>query len=545
MFCPDDGAPTMDEALFRDEDDGLAPGTILQGRYRVDATLMQGGMGVVYLGTQTAVNRPVVIKTVLRDFVTNRRHVQRFYQEAQAVCRLSHPNIVSVFDFGIDQAQGVPFLVMERLGGESLADRVARAGPLTEAAATGLLLQVARGLVEAHGHGVVQRDLKPGNIFVTRLLDGREHVKVIDFGLAKLVDEDSGDANLTETGAILGTPYYMSPEQLQHQQVDGRADLYSLGCVLHFLLTGQPVFDGPDKVAIAIAHLTRPRPPLPPTLVDGKPPSLALQDLHRRLLSRLPAERPAESLDVAETLGVLHEQALSVSGSLGRPRGAAARVLPPTGPAPRRFPPQAPAGPAATAVRPAPPSAAAPHTSAPAPPPSHVPFFVRHPWVVWVAVTFFLVGGVAFVVSVGMTGPHKPDQSAASQAGTPAAPDASSSSDTPAPASAADAGGSAAPDGAPADPGPSARDRAVFGVLDTLLTDEHVALRRCLRKAHRKPADVAVKLTVAAGDVVRVAVARPAPAPAGLQRCLEEALRGKSALGARDGTFLRPLAAKR
>ncbi len=543
MFCPDDGAPTMDEALFRDEDAGLAPGTILQGRYRVDETLMQGGMGVVYRGTQTSVNRPVVIKTVLRDYVTNRRHVQRFYQEAQALCRLAHPNIVSVFDFGIDQAQGVPFLVMERLGGESLADRVQREGPLTEAQATGILLQVARGLVEAHGHGVIHRDLKPGNIFVTQLLDGREHVHIIDFGLAKLVDEDSGDANLTETGAILGTPYYMSPEQLRHQPVDGRSDLYSLGCVLHYLLTGAPPFDGPDKVAIAIAHLTRPRPELPTTLADGQAPSLGLRDLHQRLLSRPPSERPDQALDVAATLAVLHEQALAVGQPPVRPRAQTPRVLAPTGPAPPgpgAAPPAPPDDPSPQATpQPAATPSSGPPT--PAPLPSHVPFFVRHPSVVWAAVAFFLVGGVAFIISVGMRGTDAPAAPTPPAAAATPTLDASSGRE----AAGASASTGVSPDHGPVDAGPSARDRAVFAVLDGLLREERVALRRCLRKAHKKPADVDVKLTVATGDVVRVAVARPSPPPEALEGCLGEALRGKSALGARDGTFLRPLAPKR
>lgn len=334
-YCPHDGVPTVGEDLFDEDDAFLEPGTVLEDRYRIEKMLSQGGMGAVYIGTQVAMRRRVVVKTVLRSYVSSRRHVQRFYQEAQAASRLGHPNIIRIFDFGIDPKLGVPFMVMEHLAGKSIQHIVQRRSRLTEVQACAWMEQIARGLVEAHGHDIIHRDLKPDNVFVTGLLDGRELIKILDFGLAKLLDEagEGSDPNLTETGAILGTPLYMSPEQFHRSGVDARSDLYSLGCILHFMLTGQPPFEATDKVQVAIKQLTMPSPPLPDFLVDGKPPSKALIALHEKLLSKTTDARPKSALAVAQYVGAIALGETPDASLLG-PRG-------PEGPRPERTPSEA------------------------------------------------------------------------------------------------------------------------------------------------------------------------------------------------------------
>jgi len=207
--------------------------------------------------------------------------------------------VVRIFDFGIDEGTKLPFLAMEYLKGESLEDLLERGGQMTERRAAGILSQVAKGLIEAHGRGIVHRDLKPDNINVRRLPSGEEFVKILDFGVAKM---DRSGTNLTSTGTAVGTPSYMSPEQIQGRAVDFRSDLYALGCMLHDMLTGKPPFVDEEKSAIMVAHILKPAPPLPDKLPAGGTPTSSLVALYTSLMAKHVDKRPGSTKGVASTL---------------------------------------------------------------------------------------------------------------------------------------------------------------------------------------------------------------------------------------------------
>jgi serine/threonine-protein kinase len=214
-------------------------GKDLDGRYRLEGVLGHGGMGVVFAATQTAVGRRVAVKTLYTSMAMKPSAFERFKREAEVAARLKHPNIVTIFDFG-RTADGFCYLAMELLEGESLRQHVRRMGPLTLRRAVSVIEQVALGLSHAHKQGVVHRDVKPHNVMLTSV-DGAEYVKVLDFGLVKVTEQD-GDGALTTTGQVMGTPQYMSYEQAGGEAVDARSDLYSLGAILHYALTGSSPF---------------------------------------------------------------------------------------------------------------------------------------------------------------------------------------------------------------------------------------------------------------------------------------------------------------
>lgn len=303
--CPRDGVPTVASNLFSADEGHIKPGAILAGRYRIERVLGKGGMGAVYLGTQLAVNRPVAIKTLLSQLMTDQVHVKRFYQEAQASSQLTHPNIVRVFDFGIDNDTGVPYIVMEYIAGRSLRQMLQQDGPLPERVVCGILAQVASALVEAHDMDVVHRDLKPENILVRELPDGELMAKVVDFGLVKLVRGDENSTNITTTGSAIGTPLYMSPEQIMSEPIDFRSDLYSLGCILHHLLTGTPAFEANDRLTVLVKQIQDDAPDLPQQLNSGRQPSFGVIQLHAALMSKDRDHRPMSTRAVASILKLL------------------------------------------------------------------------------------------------------------------------------------------------------------------------------------------------------------------------------------------------
>jgi beta-lactam-binding protein with PASTA domain/predicted Ser/Thr protein kinase len=225
---------------------------VLAGRYQLEAPLGQGGMAKVFRATDTVLNRQVAVKVLSPQFASDEAFVVRFRREAQSAAGLNHPNIVSVFDTG---SQGdVHFIVMEYVEGRTLRDVIRQEGPLLPERAVEIGAAVAQALDAAHEAGLVHRDVKPGNIMLTR--DGE--VKVMDFGIARTSTADT----LTQTAAVLGTASYLSPEQAQSQPVDPRSDIYSLGCVLFEMLAGQPPFTGESPVSIAYKHVREtPQPP--------------------------------------------------------------------------------------------------------------------------------------------------------------------------------------------------------------------------------------------------------------------------------------------
>ncbi len=221
------------------------------GKYEIEAELGSGGMGVVYRAIDTRLGRPVALKTMSPTVLGNPEVLKRFYREAQAAGQLHHPNIVTIYD--IDEADGIPFIAMELLEGEDLEKIVAERRDLPLHRRLDIIVQTCRGLHYAHEHGVVHRDMKPGNIVV----QPKGLVKIVDFGIARV-----GATTLTRTGAVMGTVMYMSPEQIRGQQVDARSDIFAVGVILYELLTFRSPFPGDDIPAILFKIVHEPPEPV-------------------------------------------------------------------------------------------------------------------------------------------------------------------------------------------------------------------------------------------------------------------------------------------
>jgi len=300
---PSVSQPSHGEATAEDPRGILRVGAMVgDGKYRLDEALGEGGMGSVYAATQLESGRAVAIKFLHPEILANEQLVKRFNREAAALSQISHPNVVRVFEFGIDPELQAPFLVLELIRGRTLRAIVRETGPMSERRTKALLVQAARPLIEMHAKGMVHRDLKPENCMVETLPDGTEHLKILDFGLAKLLlpDTTGKREEITTLGAMLGTPAYMAPEQAVGAEIDGRADLYALGCILHFLLTGVPPYVGPTSLSIVTQHVSTPIPPLP-IASDGLPIGNRLRALHAALLSKSREDRPL----IAEVLEAL------------------------------------------------------------------------------------------------------------------------------------------------------------------------------------------------------------------------------------------------
>src|ERR1051325_3020567 len=212
-------------------------GVIVAEKYRLEAKLGEGGMGAVYRATRLMIGDEVAVK-ILHSEQHDPKASERFRREAQAAARLKHPNAVNIYDFGVTD-DGLQYLVMEFLEGESLRKIIKQQGPLPCSTAAEILSQVCAGLDEAHRHHIIHRDIKPDNIIINVTVTGIR-VKVLDFGIAKIYDHTA--SSLTQTGNVLGTPHYMSPEQCIGEELDSRADVYSLGVVLYEMLTGRVPF---------------------------------------------------------------------------------------------------------------------------------------------------------------------------------------------------------------------------------------------------------------------------------------------------------------
>ena len=262
-------------------------GQVLDGRYKIEDVLGQGGMGMVFRATQTSVHRPVAVKTLNPSLAAAPQFFERFRREAEIASRLRHPNVITIYDFGRAQ-DGTCYYVMELLEGESLRELVKRDGPMTLRRAVDVIEQACRGLAHAHEQGAVHRDIKPHNIMVQQL-DGRDFVKVLDFGLVKALEQDE-EEQLTSTGQVLGTPQYMPPEQAGGEGVDHRSDLYSMGGVFFYCLTGTSPY-GANTVRKALtAALTQPPPTVAPKR-QGAPVPRALEDFFQKALAREKEDR--------------------------------------------------------------------------------------------------------------------------------------------------------------------------------------------------------------------------------------------------------------
>jgi len=273
----------------------VRPGERL-GEYEIRRLIAVGGMGIVYLARQSALERDVALKVLRTAFAIQPGFVQRFRHEASSAASLDHPNIVKIF--GVGEERGVHFFAMEFVEGESLKHLIRRRGALPAGEAVAIVLKVADALECAAEHSLVHRDLKPENILVTL----KQRVKVTDFGLAKSLAVESG---LSDPGKILGTVHYMAPEQALGRPVDGRSDLYSLGAVCFEMLAGRPPFSGDHPSAILYQHIHE-APPALETLNRSLPPAVAR--LVERLLAKDPEDRPASAADLVSELEALREE---------------------------------------------------------------------------------------------------------------------------------------------------------------------------------------------------------------------------------------------
>jgi eukaryotic-like serine/threonine-protein kinase len=242
-FCARCGAPVTDPFI----------GTIVGERYRIVSRIGVGGMGAVYRAEHTMMRRDLAIKVLLPELSGKEEFARRFEREAESASRLDHPNIITTTDFG-RTGDGSLFLAMEFLSGTSLGAAIA-AGPMRIERALAIERQILRGLDHAHAAGVVHRDLKPENIMLVERDGQRDFVKILDFGIAKVTEPQSGGQALTQAGVIFGTPEYLSPEQALGEAVDARADIYAAGVILYEMLAGRRPFESEDKVKIISMHL--------------------------------------------------------------------------------------------------------------------------------------------------------------------------------------------------------------------------------------------------------------------------------------------------
>jgi serine/threonine protein kinase len=312
-ICPEDQSRLQADATNAEPavTDPLL-GHTLDDKYRLEAQLGIGGMGTVYRARHLLIDRPVAVKVLNPRFVEDDAARTRFQREARAAGRLQHTNAVTVTDYGQTQ-DGYVYIVMELLEGRTLRDILAKEAPLDAARSVSLMLQVSAAVAAAHDAGIIHRDLKPANIFIVQRAEVPALVKVLDFGIAKLAADSLEEEDikaLTQIGAMIGTPRYMSPEQCDGVELTPAADVYSLGVILYEMLTGTVPFSGSTPLAIAMKH-TSELPRRPREFVASIPP--ALEDVVLHALEKRPQDRPAnaaafrqELLATAERLGLEH-----------------------------------------------------------------------------------------------------------------------------------------------------------------------------------------------------------------------------------------------
>ncbi len=287
-FCPRDGSTLRAQSPTAD-----LVGQVVADRYHIIKKLGEGGMGAVYLGEHVKMGRKSAIKVMNPGMAADPDAISRFNREAANASRISHPNVCQIYDFG-ETPDGTIYLAMEFIEGASLTDLIEHEGALPAARAAGILRQAAEALAAAHELGIVHRDLKPDNIMIVRGKDGSDVVKVVDFGIAKAVAGDDAGQKVTKTGLVVGTPEYMSPEQLSGDKLDGRSDIYSLGLVFYRMLTGVLPFQADSAQETMIKRLTDEPMPLVAARPDlSFPPEL--QPVLDKALARLPSERYASA----------------------------------------------------------------------------------------------------------------------------------------------------------------------------------------------------------------------------------------------------------
>jgi len=298
-FCASEGerlvpaATVVEVSVPAVQETDVLLGVLLDGKYTVERKLGSGSMGVVYAATHRLINKQIAIKVFTPETGGDESLAERFKQEAEAAARIRHPSIVAVNDFG-ETDSGQLYIVMEYLDGVSLREVINKESRLAPDHVVNLGRQICSGIAAAHSVGIVHRDLKPENVFI-EMVDGRETVRIFDFGIAKLLDR----AGLTKAGYVLGTPAYMSPEQATAQLLDHRSDIYSVGIILYELLSGQPPFTGAKPQQVLVKHVIEQAQPL-----DALRPDIpaALARVIMRALEKAPDDRHQTALDFGNAL---------------------------------------------------------------------------------------------------------------------------------------------------------------------------------------------------------------------------------------------------
>ncbi|HET8564930.1 MAG TPA: protein kinase [Solirubrobacterales bacterium] len=286
-------------------------GTVLSGRYRLEAKLGSGGMSTVYLARDTTLDRPVAVKVMHREMSEQADQLERFRQEARAVAKLSHPNVVAVIDAGEDG--GHPYIVFEYVEGETLKQRINRVGALDAQEALAYAIEIARGLTVAHARNMVHRDIKPQNV----LIDSEGRAKLTDFGISRQLEQDG----MTATGRVLGTTDYVAPEQAMGHPVDQRSDVYSLGVVLYEMLVGAVPFSADSQVGVAMKHVNE---ELPDVQLRRPELSAAAAMVVERATAKDPAGRYQEVGEMIDDLATALEVEAARAGAAS---GEATSVL--------------------------------------------------------------------------------------------------------------------------------------------------------------------------------------------------------------------------
>ncbi len=278
----------------------LEPETMIADRYRIIRTLGEGGMGTVYEAEHRFIKRRVAVKVLQQEHAVNPDVIERFLREAQAATAIGHPNIVEVTDFG-QLPNGEPFMVLEFLDGRDYRADLDREGAQFLGKTAHVIGQACRALAAAHAKGIIHRDMKPENLFLTERDGDRTFVKVLDFGISKFENKDSitGELRRTKTGMVIGTPYYMSPEQALSGKVDQRSDIYALGVMLFEALTGRYPFDAESLPQLVLAVATQTAPDIRRFRVDVPAP---VAEVINRMLAKEPEGRPSSCLEVDRVL---------------------------------------------------------------------------------------------------------------------------------------------------------------------------------------------------------------------------------------------------
>jgi serine/threonine-protein kinase len=328
---PDAGATTTPNAADAAASDPLV-GRVLDGKYEVVAPIGSGGMGAVYRARRVHIGDEVAVKILHQRLTSDEKLVERFRREARAAAQLHHQNVVTIHDYGEARGpDGFAYIVMELVRGESLRELLRREGRLEAWRAVSLMRDVCAGVGAAHRRGIVHRDIKPDNIIVTPADEDRpaESVKVVDFGIAKLRDMAQESSTLTEAGTMVGTLFYMSPEQCKGEPLDSRADVYALGAMLHEMLAGAPPFSASSMTSIILKHVNEPPPPLPADV--NAPP--ALRAAVTRALAKNPDERPRDASEFAREIQAALAATNDVTDAPAHTAGATAQPPAPIFPA--------------------------------------------------------------------------------------------------------------------------------------------------------------------------------------------------------------------